>query len=783
MASPFSIFRKNQKLMYALLTIMVMFGFVFLPIMMQTGASRKIVNPPAVKTSKFGDLRESQVATLMRDHRIVLGVLGALGQAAGVPGAEQRAQAELGQPTEEGVVDTWLLARHAAQMGLTVSDKTINNFLQGWTRDSVKPADMQAAFKRSGLSDFQFFNLMRDELAAKQFREMFYYSLMDISPTGRGVFVLTPAERWEYFLRVKQMASIEAAPVPVANYVDRVKDPGDEKLAAFFEENKDREPHPGSPEPGFREPQRVALQWFKADFEKLSAAVTDEEVKQRYEKNKEAYDQMEKKPEVKEEEKASTKDTKDTKEVNKAATGGRDPAEKKESTDGKETKEIKQPEKKKDSNKSSSVERRSPFMFTALREEEKPAEKAATSGSAPAATTPPAATEKKPAEVAKPAEKKPVEEMKPAEEKKPAAKPATPPAAVEKPAQPKGGMAEATKLRIRGEIAREKIQKAFDGLKAQMEQYRGQWSQYEVAMIPQRSKKEGENEGASAEKPLPPPPKLDFEKLAKENGLSTGQTKLMSAWEAQSLEIGISHPVVNENGQFRVNWGTYVCQAAFVSLAKFRPEESMDLSGNFYLFWKTEETKEHVPKFDTPGVRERVLQAWKMIQARPLALKMAESLAADAEKAKKTLKQTFADRPDIKVVMPPEFSWITFGNVPLGSAPNAARLSNISGVDMAGEEFMRAVFSLAKDQSGAALNAPETVAYVIRLTALSPSRDVLWKQFEVDDFSKYAPVAQNDRARINRAWLDEIRSSAGFEWMRKPDQKMESGPRQRDEDY
>jgi hypothetical protein len=293
-------------------------------------------------------------------------------------------------------------------------------------------------------------------------------------------------------------------------------------------------------------------------------------------------------------------------------------------------------------------------------------------------------------------------------------------------------------------------------------------------MIPQRTKKEGEKEGADAEKPLPsPPPKLDFEKLAKENGLSTGQSKLISVWEAQSLDVGAS----------LVGGRDPVWHYAYATLARFRPEESLDMGGGLYLFWKTEETKEFVPKFDAPGERERVLQAWKMIQARPLALKAAESLAADAEKAKKTLKQTFADRPDIKVVVPPEFSWITFGNVPLGSAPNAARLSNVLGVDMAGEEFMRAVFRLTKDQTGAALNAPQTVAYVIRLTGLSPSRDVLWKQFEVDDFSKYAPVAQNDRARIVRAWLDEIRSSAGFEWMRKPDQRMQSGPRERDEDY
>ena len=34
------------------------------------------------------------------------------------------------------------------------------------------------------------------------------------------------------------------------------------------------------------------------------------------------------------------------------------------------------------------------------------------------------------------------------------------------------------------------------------------------------------------------PPAPDFEKLAKENGLSSGRTKLLSQWEAQDTDIG-----------------------------------------------------------------------------------------------------------------------------------------------------------------------------------------------------------------------------------------------------
>ncbi len=728
MASPFSVFRKNQKVMIAVLGVLAMFAFVFIPIIMEGMGSRTVVNPVVVKTSKYGDLREYDLDALRRQRQQILGVLSDVMQISGAPPslARQWLEARIGPATEESVVNTWLLARHAEQMGMVISDKTINNFLKELTQDLVKPANFQTSFKRSGISELHFFNAMRDELAALQLDNMFRVSL-------RGV---TPAQRWEYFTRVKQMATIEAAPVLVANYLDRIDEPSDEELKAFFEKHKDQYPLPISPEPGFREPQKIAMEYLKADYEKFTApnVVADEEIKARYEKNKDLYDQPAKKPEEKKEEKPSAKDTKDTKESKEAA--GQDAVEKKESKESKDAKETEESDKEKESKDTSAVSRPSPFILTALLQGEKPvekpstADKAATGGRAPEAS--------------------------------PAEKPSA--ATQEKPAEPKPGLSEATKDRIRREIAYEKIQKIFERLREQMDDYRRQWSQYEVAVIQARNQKQDQQ----GEVKLPPAPRRpDFEKLAKENGLSAGRTDLISQWEAQSLEIGTS----------LVGSRDPVWHYGFLTLAKFRPEMSVDLKGDLYLFWKTDETKERIPNFDDKGVREQVLRAWKMIPARKLALQEAESFAAEARKTKKFLKQAFADRPDLHVILPPPFSWITFGNVPLGSAPNAARVSTVAGVDMASDDFMRAVFRLEPGQTGAGMNAPQTVAYVIRLTELNPAQEVLWKQFEVDDFSKYAPAAEGDRLRIARAWLDEIKSSAGFELApgRKFDRMVDSG--------
>ena len=211
-------------------------------------------------------------------------------------------------------------------------------------------------------------------------------------------------------------------------------------------------------------------------------------------------------------------------------------------------------------------------------------------------------------------------------------------------------------------------------------------------------------------------------------------------------------------------------QQAFAA-SRFKSMMSRDLN-YAYLSWKTEETKERTPKFTDEGVRQQVLRAWKMIEAREPALKAAQSLAAEASKANEPLKKLFADRPDLTAVTPRPFSWMTFGNVAYGSSPSA-RLGTVSEVDSAGEDFMKTVFSLQAGETGVAMNAPQTVAYVIRVTAFSPPQDALWKQFETEDFTKYASVADDDRRKIVRAWLQEIKTSAGFHWEagHKPEQR------------
>jgi len=783
MASPFSVFRKNRTTMLVVLTLLAMFGFVVLPTLLEFIGVRGGGNNPVAVKSKYGDLTERNLASMRQQRNSVFNVLNQALQLSllsnGMDPNMAAGYAEyllqnmgLGPANEEATVNLWLLGHRAKELGIVIDNVAINQFLADLTQNRVKRDQLLAIIQRSGFTDRRFFDAMREVLAARQVEQTFGVSLAG----------LTPAQRWHYFNRVARTAKIEALPVPVDRFVDGIADPSEETLKTFFKENKDRHPMPTSPEPGFREPPKVALEYVRIDLDKLESLVTDAEIEQRYEKNKDAYDRLEKKPAAETPAEptgsAAEPNAKPAEPTGPAMPAGEQPTT--EKTD-KPAEKAEQPGEEKKSNEASpkdasAVDRPSPFRLASWAEaatdekaEEKPVETSSGAGFKPAATEEkpdvtssgagfkPAATEEKPDVTSGGAGFKPA-----TTEVKPATTEVKPAATEEKPA---GGLTEAIKNRIRQEIVSEKllgIEKAFSD---PLDQYRRAWSRHLAEKI--RWDAKTDNEKKNAPEPVPPS-RPDFEQIAREQGLTVGNTPLATQWEVQDTEIGAS----------LVDGRSPAWQVAFEAFSPFTLKRSWATGpkNEMFLFWKEQESKDRVLKFTDPGVRDQVLRAWKLVQARGPALKAAKALAEEARQSGKPLAETFAGQADRNVVAPPPFSWITFGNVPTGSAPEAARLSTVPGVELAGEEFMKTVFGLEPGGIGAAMNAPETVAYVVRVIEFAPPTDDLWRRFEVEDFRKYAPAAQQYVRQIQQAWLDSLRKDAALQWAegRKPDQQAES---------
>jgi hypothetical protein len=779
MASPFKVFRKHQKLMLAGLTILAMFSFIFLGTIADLlGTRQGPQNPVVVSTSKYGKLTQNDLAIMRQDRMRAHAVLQMMLVKLFPPQigsqisqtCQQFVENTLGKNTNEDIVMSWLKAKRAEEIGMTISNDIINEFLKSYPMDfarsypqllnyvsenSIATQDIAAMINQQNLSQNQFFDILREDLRAQKLTQIFFMSLQGV----------TPAQRWEYFCQTRKQASVELIPVEVSQFLDQVKTPSDDELKAYFEKYKDKLPNPSSPEPGFRVPHKIDVQYFKADLAKFSdpATITDEEFKNAYEKNRTYFDQLEK-----EESKALTPEKKGEQDKEKTTE-----PEKKESTPAAEKpadmqkpadqpgaepqKSTKEDTKKEDAKKSSALNR-GPFSLASMAAEaDKPAD---------------AAKDEKPA-AAEPKTEKPAPDAAKAE--KPAAEPNTEKSdaegqKTEKPAEnqaektekPISSLSEKVRQRIRAQVAAEKIQKIFLQLQRTMEDNGKKWHKYQADKMHQIK--------------TPAPPSLDFEALAKQYGLTAEQTGLISSQEVKKFDIGSS---------VAMEGIVPFASAAFKpSLTSFKPEISQDIEGNFYLYWKVEDAPEAAPSWDDKNVRQEVLHAWKLSQARALALKQAESMVETASKTGATLKGSFPDLPEDRIISPPPSSMLTEGSVPRGSSPQPPRLSEVEGVPLVGLEFMHAVFNLDINQIGVAMNMPKTVVYVVQLIKYSPPQDVLWQIFLAEDFSKYSAVAAIDLQKDQIAWLESLKTAAGLKWeILQPEQSHgESAPDSTPED-
>jgi hypothetical protein len=274
------------------------------------------------------------------------------------------------------------------------------------------------------------------------------------------------------------------------------------------------------------------------------------------------------------------------------------------------------------------------------------------------------------------------------------------------------------------------------------------------------------------------PTSPDFAKLAAENHMTTDETGLMAPWDTVNYEIGRASVIALEMYEVGglAEWqGEPFRRAVFTrDLGLYRPTfafERVRENRILYLFWKTEEHKESIPSFEDAEVRRRVAAKWKEIEARLLARAAAKQLAEEAKAKALPLSVVFANRPDAPVAEAGPFSWLTIPPTSPGEAlfrRSLPVISEVSGVEMAGEEFMRTVFSLVPGEVGVAMNKPQTVAYVIRLVESVPSFEKLWADFERDRDANYLVAAAEQRRELWKKWYAEIDALVGVKWERKP---------------
>lgn len=782
MASPFAVFRRNQRILVAIAGITAMVAFVFLdPLMKYVGRNTKAENPVVVET-RYGGLTGSQLDGMRYSRELVARflqnvtaqtVLVQLEKGMIDPRLRDQAAQQLNSfwyqtlmgrsklGPEESAIETLVMAKKAEQLGMVVSDVAINDLIKQITDNSLDSGTLQAVINqlqggRQKVSTARLFDALRTEMLASKLSQLFFQSLRDIPP----------AQRFEYYERLNRRAKAEILPLAVASFVDQVAanpkngEPTNDELRAFYDKHKNDFPNPASPEPGFKEPKRASFQYFKADFAKLKdefkPQVTEAEIREYYEKNKAQFRVVELPGEDAEKDKAAADEKPEEKAAEGKATEESAPETPKAETPKAETPNAEEPKPETPQPQASRGAGVFQLVSQATQGEEKPAD-------AKAAEEKPA--EEKPADE-KPAAEPPASTETPATGEAPAATTEPPAdASAEKPAEeikyePLEKVQDTIRDTIAGEKANARMIEIFDELQAAMRRYADDRDLFAARPDAKASALQA--------------PVFPFEELAKSKNVEAKALDMVTSAEAGSSDIGQVQRTVRRS-QFDFRNEPFNEFAFAESLVKFKPEAGQDGEGNGFLFWKIDEKPAFVPPLDT--IRASVVYAWKMIKARgpehpsarDLAQKRADELAGQARAAKKPLAEVFTGQPDLKVTETAPFSWLTTGNVPQDPFGSQPRLSEVDGVEHPGEAFMKAVFGLSPGEIGVASNNPQDTYYVVRLVDYDRPTEELRNEFAVEPPTRYMAVADADRREIYRSWLADLEREAKVRWLRPAD--------------
>lgn len=139
-------------------------------------------------------------------------------------------------------------------------------------------------------------------------------------------------------------------------------------------------------------------------------------------------------------------------------------------------------------------------------------------------------------------------------------------------------------------------------------------------------------------------------------------------------------------------------------------------------------------QLNEPGIRDQVVEAWRVQQARPKAEARARELAKLArDKPGTAMAVVFAEKTvtgeedgqtlELPTITP-EFSWMTRRSTTsrgLEQRLGPPQLTDIPGIDREGEEFMEAVFrDLDNGEIGVVPNADRSLYYIVKVRERTP---------------------------------------------------------------
>ncbi|MBR4752868.1 MAG: hypothetical protein IK077_14020, partial [Thermoguttaceae bacterium] len=323
--NPFSVFRRNQKAWMAGLTLFTMFSFIALGSMLQcVGSHNQGTGPRFVgdvaKTQKFGTLDYNEFLMARQDMLRFETFLNYLYSAAqevqAIPSAQLtslRMQISYAASDAEALVSRWLVLKFAESEKLVPNEEAVVEYLQQLTQivrydsstgtatnDQFGSDVLAGASRSAGLNNSTLSELVKGQIAYEREIRKYdggnrlasLYSQTGLAQMGygHGPVQISPSEALKAYEALHRMAKAKVAVFKASDYVGEVADPSDVQARAFYEQYKDVVNRADSKEPGFTQPQLLALEIVRADVDDaLLDSITDEEVKAFYEEHKEEF--------------------------------------------------------------------------------------------------------------------------------------------------------------------------------------------------------------------------------------------------------------------------------------------------------------------------------------------------------------------------------------------------------------------------------------------------------------------------------------------------------------
>ncbi len=310
MASPFSIFRKNQRVWMAGLVFVSVVAFVISPAIqsISDGARNAGSDGDMVVASwNGGSIRTKQLYREGNELGLANQFLAKLssqviakGGRPNVPNFNERA-GQFGIATSQDlghIIARKLFMTEAARRGIVFNNESVKKFLKEFCNGKLDGATVEKTFAEATqrkLTWIDFNRLMCEELAFQQVDRIAQSGLQfeDLreSRTVNVASLSTPSKNWQDFLRFNQAAKIQAFPVLAKDFEAAVKGkPSEREIQDLYNEGRDitRTLQTLATQPAFKAPKTAAFEYLVIDEESVikeqMALVPEETLRAEYER-------------------------------------------------------------------------------------------------------------------------------------------------------------------------------------------------------------------------------------------------------------------------------------------------------------------------------------------------------------------------------------------------------------------------------------------------------------------------------------------------------------------